>query len=174
MKMILIEDKVYAKLLAEIKADKGLQGELASKQGVACHESLSWAATLAKMVLGGTVSVPDVRKPELPIRKMEFIRYGYDAQGRKKNVLYTIKDETQGVIYYGVSRCDLRYDQFKRDEGVEMAKKRAKSAQSIGHNVVPRFKFLNHKTDSHKTAPMYGVARGDAVHELLEWFDDIG
>ncbi len=173
MKMILMSDKQHAALMAAIKADGSLEGEILA-HSTSVNHVLSWRAQLAMMVLRGTADVPDARKPELPIRKFEFIRYGYDSKARRKNVLYTIKDENKGVIYYGVTRCDLRHDKFDKSEGVRIAKERAQHAQKIGHNVVTRYRFCNSERGPHHTAPMYGVARADGIKDLLEWFDGIG
>lgn len=166
MKMLLMTDSQYEELRYKIAADTQVTSLAQQYQGCNYTESQPWELQIARMLLGGVITVdgkdPKAEKLANKARnKMETTRYGYNDKGQRKNVLFTIRDDNKGVIYFGVSRCDLTCDKFDKDAGIKIAKERALRAQSA-------------QCSSGDDVPLYGVAIASRAKFLVEWFDKIG
>lgn len=164
MRVITFTDKQYEDLRNEILKDQAAKLEFAA-QGMRHGDvvnSVGWRGTLITSFLYGAVHVPsNPPKVSDPILKREFIRYGHDQKGRRKNVLVTFRDESKGLIYFGVSRCDLSCDKFDREEGIRLARARAEYAQK------------NSGYSYYWSGDLFGAAKAECIKELLDWFDEI-
>lgn len=98
----------------------------------------------------------------------EMIRYGR-VNGRKpKNTLYTFRED--GLIYFGISRCDLTTDNFERLKGSNIAKLRALKAKEelLAQNQNTKNDLIH--TDDKGLRGVVGI---ENIKVLLEHFDKI-
>lgn len=92
------------------------------------------------------------------------VRYSRSTNGRPKNTLYTIRrGET---IYFGISRCNPKFDQFRKDAGKHIAAERAVLAVEE-HEATPVSDFEPHERG------LRGVCTRAAIVDLLQYFDHI-
>lgn len=96
-------------------------------------------------------------------QEITMIRYGR-VNGAPKNVLYTIRKGN--AIYFGISRCNVRHDSFRKVNGKLIASERAALAKvEAGKSVVSD--FVIHRSG------LRGVCNKAQVIEMLKYFDDI-
>ena len=169
MKMLLMTDAEYQSIVNEIKSDISLKDVVEHIQGVHCNDSKPWDLKIAQMLLNGAISVADRiadTKPSIASHKTR-IRYGYDSKCQRRNVLYTIKDEDKGLVYFGISRCDIKFDKFNREKGIELAKLRAEAVAAKGYNC-----GLFRPNGSKRFVANGAVWAGD-IKGLITWFDEL-
>jgi hypothetical protein len=92
------------------------------------------------------------------------VRYGRETNGKPKNTLYTIRKGES--IYFGISRCNHKFDQFRKDAGKHIAAERAVLAAEE-HEGLPVSDFEPHERG------LRGVCTRSAIVELLQYFDHI-
>lgn len=107
------------------------------------------------------------------MEKKEMIRYGRVSGRKPKNTLYTFREN--GLIYFGISRCDLSTDHFERSKGLVIAKSRAlkaKEEMSIDPPSISEYNNEN-KVVIRDAVGLRGVVKVENVKVLLDHFNSI-
>jgi hypothetical protein len=91
------------------------------------------------------------------------VRYGRQ-DGKPKNTLYTIRKND--TIYFGISRCNAKHDQFRKEAGKHIASERALLAvDEFAADQVSDFTLYQNG--------LRGVCPTEKVIEMLQYFDNI-
>lgn len=101
------------------------------------------------------------------------IRYGRVSGRKPKNTLYTFRED--GLIYFGISRCDLSTDHFERSKGLTIAKSRAlKAKEELSLDPSSMSEYNNdNKVVVRDAVGLRGVVRVENVKVLLDHFNGI-
>jgi hypothetical protein len=91
------------------------------------------------------------------------VRYGR-TNGKPKNTLYTIRQS--GMIYFGISRCNAKHDQFRKEAGKHIASERAVLAVDE-MSELPVSDFVVHKNG------LRGACPAESVVDMLQYFDNV-
>lgn len=100
------------------------------------------------------------------------------GRGHPKNTLVTIRDDDR--VYFGIARCHLTLDNFKKDTGKHIALGRAELAMEEYKNSLLTSMSSNgtlELVDEKDTFVAHGFLRGvisaGRIEELLKYFKDI-
>lgn len=113
-----------------------------------------------------------VRYGRIVIRGRAPIRLGEDYEMRKlqamnkvpKNTLVTIREGD--LVYFGIARCNVNLDIFRKTLGTEIAARRCNLAKDEFNDVTGEA-FTLHRSG------LRGVAKVDGIKSLLQYFDNI-
>ena len=105
------------------------------------------------------------------MEKKEMIRYGRVSGRTPKNTLYTFREE--GLIYFGISRCDLNNDNFERNKGKVIAEQRALKAKEETTAIDPDVQNVYNNIVCTADNGLRGVVRVENVKVLLDHFNNI-
>lgn len=94
------------------------------------------------------------------------IRYGR-IDGHPKNTLYTFQEDD--VVYFGISRCNQKYDNFVKRMGISIAANRAELAYDEGDD----YYVDQGNIRLHCNSGLRGNVSVEYVGELITYFKEI-
>lgn len=86
-------------------------------------------------------------------------------RGQAKNTLATIR--VGKVVFFGVARCNKKFDVFKKSTGMQIATGRALKAEQEGAPIMFDEGFIFAGSDE---STLRGYVSVDNIKELLNWF----